>query len=146
LFGVDGHRPSKKLEWTKCGFSSKEGKVAEKDQSQTADRLAEAFGESYRKFVENAIQVQQRNSGLAEGWADNLSGVLESQAETNQALTRAMESYVTVVEEALESQERTNKALAESLESYREVIDRTVAYQEQNVETVHNFSTARWVR
>ena len=109
------------------------------EQNRAADRLAEAFGESYRKFVENATQAQQRNMGLAEGWANNLSGVLESQSETNQALTRAMQSYVKVVEEALESQERTNKALAESLESYREVIDRTVSLQEQNVETVRNF-------
>ena len=113
--------------------------MPEKDQTEAADRLAEVFGESYQKFVDNAVQAQQRNVGLAEGWAGNLSGLMESQAETNQALTRAMQSYVKVVEEALESQERTNKALAESLESYREVIDRTVALQEQNVETVRNF-------
>ncbi|MGB3633610.1 MAG: hypothetical protein WA982_06185 [Rubrobacteraceae bacterium] len=113
--------------------------MTEKNRQEAADRLAEVFGDSYRKFVENAVQAQQRNMGLAEGWADNLSGVMESQAETNQALTRAMQSYVKVVEEALESQERTNKALAESLESYREVIDRSVALQEQNVETVRNF-------
>ena len=113
--------------------------MPKKDQTEAADRLAEVFGESYRRFVDNAVQAQQRNVGLAEGWAGNLSGLMESQAETNQALTRAMQSYVKVVEEALESQERTNKALAESLESYREVIDRTVALQEQNVETVRNF-------
>lgn len=113
--------------------------MTDKNRPEAADRLAEAFGESYRRFVENAAQAQQRNMGLAQGWADNLSGLMESQAETNQALTRAMQSYVKVVEEALESQERTNKALAESLESYREVIDRTVALQEQNVETVRNF-------
>lgn len=113
--------------------------MPEGDQSETAQRISEAFGESYRKFVDNAVQAQQRNMGLAEGRADNLSGVMESQAETNQALTRAMQSYVKVVEEALESQERTNKALAESLESYREVIDRSVALQEQNVDTVRNF-------
>lgn len=113
--------------------------MAQEDPTQAANRLAETFGESYRRFVENAVQAQQRNMGLAEGWAENLSGLMESQAETNQALTRAMQSYVKVVEEALESQERTNKALAESLESYREVIDRTVSLQEQNVDTVRNF-------
>lgn len=113
--------------------------MADKGRPEAADRLAEALGESYRRFVESAAEAQQRNMGLAEGWAGNLSGAMESQAETNQALTRAMQSYVKVVEEALESQERTNKALAESLESYREVIDRSVALQEQNVETVRNF-------
>lgn len=113
--------------------------MSEGDQAQATRRLADAFGDSYRRFVENAVQAQQRNMGLAEGWADNLSGLMESQAETNRALTRAMESYVKVVEEALESQERTNRALAESLESCREVIDRTVALQEQNVETVRGF-------
>lgn len=109
------------------------------EAAEASDRLAEAFGASYRRFVANAVQAQQRNMGLAQGWAGNLSGLMESQAETNRALTRAMESYVKVVEEALESQERTNKALAESLESYREVIDRTVALQDQNVETVRDF-------
>ena len=113
--------------------------MTENKGPEAADQFARMFGDSYRKFVENAVQAQQRNMGLAEGWADNFSGVLESQAETNQALTRAMQSYVKVVEEALESQERTNKALAENLESYREVIDRTVALQEQNVETVRGF-------
>lgn len=113
--------------------------VTEKSSAETANRLAESFGESYRRFVENAVEAQQRNVGVAEGWAENLSGLMESQAETNQALTRAMQSYVKVVEEALESQERTNKALAESLESYREVIDRTVTLQERNVETVRDF-------
>jgi uncharacterized protein YdiU (UPF0061 family) len=113
--------------------------MPEKDKVDAAQRLTEAFGESYRKVVQNAVDVQQRNVGLAQGWADNLSGLMESQAETNQALTHAMESYVRVVEEALESQERTNRALAESLESYREVVDRTVALQEKNVETSRNF-------
>ncbi|CAN5645943.1 hypothetical protein BH24ACT21_BH24ACT21_16460 [soil metagenome] len=113
--------------------------MTEQNKAQAADRLAEMFGEPYRRFVENAAEAQQRNMGLAQSWADNLSGVMESQAETNQALTRAMESYVKVVEEALESQERTNKALAESLESYREVIDHTVAFQEKNVDTVRGF-------
>ena len=113
--------------------------MTEQNRTEAANRLAEAFGESYKRFVDNAVQAQQRNVGLAEGWAENLSGLMESQAETNQALTRAMQSYVKVVEEALESQERTNRALAESLESYREVIDRTVTLQEQNVETVRNF-------
>ena len=113
--------------------------MTDKNRPEATDRLAEAFGESYRKFVENAVQAQQRNMGLAEGWAGNLSALMESQVETNQALTRAMQSYVKVVEEALESQERTNRALTESLESYREVIDRTVALQEQNVKTVRSF-------
>lgn len=113
--------------------------MTEKSRSQAADRMAEAFGESYKRIVENAVEAQQRNMGLAQNWAENLSGVMESQAETNQALTRAMQSYVKVVEEALESQERTNRALAESLESYREVIDRTVALQEQNTELARGF-------
>lgn len=105
----------------------------------TADRMAEALGESYRKIVESAVEAQQRNMGLAQNWADNLSGVLESQVETNRALTRAMESYVRVVEEALESQERTNRALSESLESYREVIDRVATLQDQNTEMIRGF-------
>lgn len=113
--------------------------MSEGNQTEAANRLAEVFGNSYQKFVDDIIRTQQKNVALAEGWADNLSGLMESQAETNQALTRAMESYVKVVEEALESQERTNRALAESLDSYREVIDRTVAFQEQNVEAVRNF-------
>ncbi|MGF1473519.1 MAG: hypothetical protein ACFB50_17495 [Rubrobacteraceae bacterium] len=113
--------------------------MTEKSGPEAANQVAEAFGESYRRFVENALQAQQRNMGLADGWAESLTKLMESQAETNQALTRAMESYVKVVEEALESQERTNKALSESLESYREVIDRTAALQEQNVDTVRNF-------
>jgi len=113
--------------------------MPEGEQPEGTQRLAEAFGESYRRVVQNAVDAQQRNVGLAQGWADDLSGLMESQAETNRALTRAMESYVKVVEEALESQERTNRALAESLESYREVIDRTVALQEKNVETSRSF-------
>lgn len=113
--------------------------MPEGEQTDAARRLTEAFGDSYRKVVQNAVDAQQRNVGLAQGWAENLSGLMESQAETNRALTRTMESYIKVVEEALESQERTNRALAESLESYREVIDRAVALQEQNVEASRNF-------
>lgn len=113
--------------------------MPEGDYTEATQRLTEAFGESYRKVVQNAVDTQQRNVSLAQGWAENLSGLMENQAETNRALTRAMESYVRVVEEAIESQERTNRALTESLESYREVIDRTVALQEQNVETSRNF-------
>lgn len=113
--------------------------MPEGDRTEATQRLTEAFGESYRKVVQNAVDAQQRNVGLAQGWANNLSGLMESQAETNRALTRAMESYARVVEEAVESQERTSRALAESLESYREVIDRTAALQEKNVETSRNF-------
>ena len=113
--------------------------MSEKSQSESMQGITEAFGDSYRKVVQGAVDAQQRNVGLAQGWAENLSGLMESQAETNQALTRAMESYVKVVEEAVESQERTSRALAESLESYKEVIDRTVALQEKNVETSRNF-------
>ena len=109
------------------------------DHSEATRKLTDAFGESYRKVVKNAVDAQQRNVGLAQGWAENLSGLMESQAETNRALTRAMESYVKVVEEAVESQERTSRALAESLESYKQVIDRTVALQEKNVETSRGF-------
>lgn len=109
------------------------------DYTEATQRITEAFGETYRKVVQNAVDAQQRNVGLAQGWADNLSGLIESQAETNRALTRAMESYIKVVEEAVESQERTSRALAESLESYREVIDRSVALQEKNVETSRGF-------
>ncbi|MGB3682584.1 MAG: hypothetical protein WA990_08860 [Rubrobacteraceae bacterium] len=113
--------------------------MAAEDYTQAAQKIAEAFGDSYRKVAQNAVDAQQRNVGLAQGWVKNLSELIESQAETNQALTRAMESYTKVVEEAVESQERTSRALAESLESYKEVIDRTVALQEKNVETSRGF-------
>lgn len=109
------------------------------DHTEATQRITEAFGESYRKIMQNAVDAQQRNVGLAQGWAENLSDLIKSQAETNQALTHAMESYTKVVEEAVESQERTSRALAESLESYREVLDRTAALQEKNVETSRGF-------
>jgi hypothetical protein len=104
-----------------------------------AERLTEAFEESYRAVVGNAVEVQTRNFELAQGWVDGVTGVLESQAEANRALTRAMESYVKVVDEALKSQERTNRALAESMESYREVVEKVSELQEKNTELTRGF-------
>jgi hypothetical protein len=113
--------------------------MAEKDQPEATQRLTEAFGEPYRRVMQNAVDAQQKNVKLAQGWVEGLTGVLESQAETNRALTRAMESYVNVVEEALRSQERTNRALAESLEAYKEVVERTAALQERSTDLVQGF-------
>jgi hypothetical protein len=113
--------------------------MSEKDQPEAAQRLTEAFGEPYRRVMQNAMDVQQRNVQLAQGWVEGLTGVLESQAETNRALTRAMESYVGVVEEALRSQERTNRALTESLEAYKEVVEQTAALQERSTDLVQGF-------
>jgi phage-related tail protein len=113
--------------------------MSEKEQPEAARGLAEAFGEPYRRVMQNAVDAQQRNMQLAQGWVEGLTGVLESQAEANRALTRAMESYVNVVEEALRSQERTNRALTESLEAYREVVERAAALQERSTSLVQGF-------
>lgn len=113
--------------------------MSEKERPEAAQRLTEAFGEPYRRVMQNAVDAQQRNMQLAQGWVDGLTGVLESQAETNRALTRAMESYVGVVEEALRGQERTNRALAESLEAYRDVVERVAALQERSTDLVQGF-------
>jgi uncharacterized protein YdiU (UPF0061 family) len=111
--------------------------MSEKERPEAA--LSEAFGEPYRRVMQDAVDAQQRNMQLAQGWVEGLTGVLESQAEANRALTRAMESYANVVEEALRSQERTNRALTESLEAYREVVERTTALQERSTDLVQNF-------
>jgi hypothetical protein len=113
--------------------------MSEKDRPEAAQRLTEAFGEPYRRVMQNAVDAQQRNVQLAQGWVESLTGVLESQAEATRALTRAMESYVNVVEEALKSQERTNRALAESLEAYRDVAERAAAIQEKSTDLVQGF-------
>jgi hypothetical protein len=113
--------------------------MSEKERPEVARGLSEAFGEPYRRVMQNAVDAQQRNMQLAQGWVDGLTGVLESQAETNRALTRAMEAYVGVVEEAIRSQERTNRALTESLEAYREVLERTTALQERSTDLVQGF-------
>ena len=113
--------------------------MSEKEQPDATQRLTEAFGEPYRRAMENAVDVQQRNVQLAQGWVEGLTGVLESQAEATRALTTTMESYVNVVEEAIRSQERTNRALAESLESYREVVERTTALQDKSTDLVQGF-------
>jgi|SRR5918995_1680697 hypothetical protein len=113
--------------------------MSEKEQPDATQRLTEAFGEPYRRVMENAVDVQQRNVQLAQGWVEGLTGVLESQAEATRALTTTMESYVNVVEEAIRSQERTNRALAESLESYREVVERTTALQDKSTDLVQGF-------
>jgi uncharacterized protein YdiU (UPF0061 family) len=109
------------------------------DPGAAAERLTEAFGETYGRVVKSAVDAQQRNVNLAQGWVEGVTGVLESQAETNRALTRAMQSYVTVVDEALKSQERTNRALTESLESYKEVVGRVSDLQDRNTEMTRNF-------
>jgi septation ring formation regulator EzrA len=108
--------------------------MSEKDRPEAAQRLTEAFGEPYRRVMQNAVDAQQRNVQLAQGWVESLTGVLESQAEATRALTRAMESYVNVVEEALRSQERTNRALAESLDAYRDVAERAATLQEKSTD------------
>src|SRR5918997_5291709 len=113
--------------------------MSEKERPEAMGGLSEAFGEPYRKVMQNAVNAQQRNMQLAQGWVEGLTGVLESQAEANRALTRAMESYVNVVEEALRSQERTNRALAESLEAYREVVERAATLQEGTTDLVQGF-------
>jgi hypothetical protein len=113
--------------------------MPDKERPEATQRLTEAFGEPYRKVMQNAVDAQQRNVQLAHGWVEGLTGVLESQAEANRALTRAMESYVSVVEEALKSQERTNRALTESLEAYREMVERTTALQERSTDLVQGF-------
>jgi uncharacterized protein YdiU (UPF0061 family) len=113
--------------------------MSEKERPEAMQGLSEAFGEPYRRVMQNAVDAQQRNMQLAQGWVEGLTGVLESQAETNRALTRAMESYANVVEEALRSQERTNRALTESLEAYREVVERTTALQERSTDLVQGF-------
>lgn len=104
-----------------------------------AEKLTEAFGDSYRTVIGNAMDAQKRNFEMAQGWVDGLTGVLESQAEANRALTKAMESYVKVVDEALKSQERTNRALAESMESYREAVEKISEVQKQNTDLTQNF-------
>ena len=104
-----------------------------------AEKLTEAFGDSYRAVIGNAVDAQKRNFELAQGWVDGLTGVLESQAEANWALTKAMESYVKVVDEALKSQERTNRALAESMESYREAMEKVSEVQEKNTDLTRGF-------
>ncbi len=113
--------------------------MSDQERPDAAQRLTEAFGEPYRRVMENAVNTQQRNVQLAQGWVEGLTGVLESQAETNRALTRAMESYVNVVEEALRSQERTKRALAESLEAYRDVVERSAALQQGTTDLVQGF-------
>jgi hypothetical protein len=113
--------------------------MSEKERPEAVRGLAEAFGEPYRRAMQNAVDAQQRNMQLAQGWVEGLTGVLESQAEANRALTRAMESYVKVVEEALRSQERTNRALAESLEAYRDVAEQATTLQERSTDLVQGF-------
>ncbi len=113
--------------------------MPDQERPEATQRLAEAFGEPYRRVMENAVDAQQRNVQLAQGWVAGLTGVLESQAEANRALTRAMESYVNVVEEAIRSQERTSRALAESLEAYKDVIERTTSLQERSTSLVESF-------
>jgi len=112
--------------------------VSEREQPG-AEKLTEAFGESYRAVVGNAVDAQTRNFELAQSWVDGLTGVLESQAEANRALTKAMESYVKVVDEALKSQERTNRALTESMESYREAVEKVSELQEKNTDLTRGF-------
>jgi prophage DNA circulation protein len=113
--------------------------MSDQERPDAAQRLTEAFGEPYRRVMENAVNTQQRNVQLAQGWVEQLTGVLESQAETNRALTRAMESYVNVVEEAVRGQERTSRALAESLEAYKDVLERTTSLQERSTSLVESF-------
>ena len=113
--------------------------MSDKERPEATQRLTEAFGEPYRRVMQNAVDAQQRNVQLAQGWVEGLTGVLESQAETNRALTRAMESYVNVVEEAIRSQERTSRALAESLEAYKDVVERTTNLQERSTNLVESF-------
>ena len=113
--------------------------MSDKERPEATQRLTEAFGEPYRRVMQNAVDAQQRNVQLAQGWVEGLTGVLESQAETNRALTRAMESYVNVVEEAIRSKERTSRALAESLEAYKDVVERTTNLQERSTNLVESF-------
>jgi hypothetical protein len=125
--------------WGISSGSRREPYMSEKERPEAAQGLTEAFGEPYRRVMQNAVDAQQRNMQLAQGWVEGLTGVLESQAETNRALTRAMESYANVVEEALRSQERTNRALAESLEAYRVIVERSTALQERSTDLVQGF-------
>jgi len=104
-----------------------------------AEKLTEAFGESYRAVMGNAVDAQTRNFERVQGWVDGLTALLESQTEANKALTKAMESYVTVVDEALKSQERTNRALAESMDSYREAVEKVSEVQEKNTDLTRGF-------
>jgi predicted component of type VI protein secretion system len=113
--------------------------MSEKQQSEAAGRLTEAFGESYRQAVQGAVEIQQRNARLAQGWAEAVTGVVESQAETNRALTRAMESFVKLTEETVKSQERTSRALSESLDAYRDVLEKATSMQERNERLVRDF-------
>lgn len=108
-------------------------------QPEAANKLAEAFGESYQTVMKSAVDAQQRNVKLAQGWADAVTGVVESQAESNRALTRAMESFVKLADETVKSQERTSRALAESLDAYRDVLEKAVSMQERNENLVRNF-------
>ena len=112
--------------------------LSERDQAG-AEKLTEAFAESYRAVIGNAVDAQKRNFELVQGWVDGLTEVLESQTEANKALTRAMESYVKVVDEALESQERTNRALAESMESFREAVEKVSEVQKKNTDLTRGF-------
>src|SRR5918994_668738 len=102
--------------------------MSEKERPEAAQDLTEAFGEPYRRVMQTAVDVQQRNVQLAQGWVEGLTGVLESQAEATRALTTTMESYVNVVEEAIRSQE-----------SYREVVERTTALQDKSTDLVQGF-------
>jgi ABC-type transporter Mla subunit MlaD len=113
--------------------------MAQERGTEGAERLTEAFGESYQAIMRNAVEAQQRNVGLAQGWVESLTELLRSQAETNRALTKAMESYVSVVDEAVKSQERTSRALAESVESYKEVIERVETLQEKSNQLTGGF-------
>lgn len=112
--------------------------MSENRDTEAARRLAESFGESYLRGVQNAVDAQQRGVHLAQGWVQSLTDVLESQAETNRALTRAMDNFANVVGEAVESQERTARALTESLDAYGEVVERANETQQKNEKLVEN--------
>src|SRR5918997_1644164 len=60
------------------GERREEGRVPEKDRSQAAERLTEAFGEPYQEVVRSAVDAQQRNVQLAQGWVESVTGVIES--------------------------------------------------------------------
>lgn len=118
--------------------AEKERTLTEESKTDAARKMAEAFGDSYLRGVQNAVDAQQRSVQLAQGWVEGLTDVMQSQAETNRALTRAMDNFASVVGEAVESQERTARALTESLESYKEVVERANETQEKNARLVEN--------
>jgi hypothetical protein len=67
--------------------SSVAGRNVDREGTAGAEKLTQAFEESYRTVMGNVVEAQRRNFELAQGWVDGLTGLLESQTEANKALT-----------------------------------------------------------